>query len=255
MKLLKTRALILRSRPLGERDRLLSLFTYEQGKLTAVAPGARKVKSRLAAGVDYFNCGHFLLYRGKSLFTVTQLEIEINFVQIRKNIRAYACGMYFCELVEKLLEEGEPLPAVFNLLLGCWSCLDKNNNVDGEIMARFFELRLLALLGYRPHLQGCLYCGAAEGPFFWNNSAGGILCQQCRPRAGEVYALDKGTLALANHLLGLRPAKVRNIRAGDKQKKELRLFIGQFLQYWTAAGSLQGLSFLDGINNYLGDKS
>ncbi|NLJ55982.1 MAG: DNA repair protein RecO, partial [Firmicutes bacterium] len=110
MKLLKTRALILRSRPLGERDRLLSLFTYEQGKLTAVAPGARKVKSRLAAGVDYFNCGHFLLYRGKSLFTVTQLEIEINFVQIRKNIRAYACGMYFCELVEKLLEEGEPLP-------------------------------------------------------------------------------------------------------------------------------------------------
>ena len=254
MKLLKTRALILRSRPLGERDRLLSLLTWERGKLAAVAPGARKVKSRLAAGVDYFTCGFFLLYRGKSLYTVTQLEIETSFVQIRRDVKAYAYGMYLCELVEQLVEEGEPSPAIFNLLLECWSCLDEKN-VDGEILARFFELKLLSLLGYRPHLTGCLYCGDEQGPFFWNNSAGGILCERCRPREGEVFTLSRGTLALANHLLGLRPAKTRNIKAGVEQKKELQLFIGQFLQYWTSAGSLQGLSFLEEINNYSRDKS
>ena len=82
--MLKTRALVLRSRPLGERDRLLSLLTLEQGKLSAVAPGARKIKSKLAAGVDYFTCGSFLLYRGRSLFTVSQLEVETSFRNIRR---------------------------------------------------------------------------------------------------------------------------------------------------------------------------
>lgn len=254
MKLLKTRALVLRSRPLGERDRLLSLLTWERGKLSAVAPGARKVKSKLAAGVDYFTCGVFLLHRGRSLYTVNQLEIEVGFAQIRGNIKAYACGMYLCELVDKLVEEGQPVPAIFNLLLECWSCLNEKN-VDGEILARFFELKLLSLLGYRPHLSSCLYCGDERGPFFWNNKEGAIFCKRCCPREGEVFTLTRGTLALANFLLAARPARTRNIKAGIKQKKELQHFTGQFLQYWTAAGSLQGLSFLEEVNNYSQHKS
>lgn len=249
MKLLKTRALVLRSRPLGERDRLLTLLTRERGKLSAVAPGARKVKSKLAAGVDYFTCGVFLLYRGRSLYTVNQLEIETSFAQIRGNIKAYACGMYLCELVAKLVEEGQPVPSIFNLLLKCLSCLNEEN-VDGEILARFFELKLLSLLGYRPHLTGCLHCGDESGPFFWDNKEGAIFCKRCCSRDGDIFSLTGGTLALAKFLLAADPVGTRNIRAGIKQKKELQHFTGQFLQYWTAAGPLQGLSFLEDVYNY-----
>ncbi len=249
MRLLKTKALVLRSRPLGERDRLLSLLTRERGKLSAVAPGARKVKSKLAAGVDYFTCGVYLLYRGRSLYTVNQLEIEMSFAHIRGNIKSYAFGMYLCELIDKLVEEGQPVPDIFDLLLECYFCLN-GKKVDEELLARYFELRLLLLLGYRPHLTDCLYCGDKRGPFLWNNKEGAIFCRRCCPQGGEILILTRGTLALANYLLTAKMAGVEKIRAGIKQKKELQYFTGQFLQYWTTAGSLQGLSFLEEVNNH-----
>jgi DNA repair protein RecO (recombination protein O) len=252
VKMLKTRALVLRSRPLGERDRLLSLLTLEQGKLSAVAPGARKIKSKLAAGVDYFTCGSFLLYRGRSLFTVSQLEVETSFRNIRENIRAYAYGMFFAELTDKLLQEGEPAPEIFHLLFNCWSSLDENK-ADQELLARFFELKILSLLGYHPHLKGCLYCGSTAGPFFWSNSSGGIFCEKCRP-GGAVFPFAKGTCSLADSLLGMAPEKVANVRASAIQKKELKDFNHHFLQYWVDVTSFQGLSFLEKIVNVEKDK-
>ncbi|MDO9534284.1 MAG: DNA repair protein RecO [Bacillota bacterium] len=253
MKLLNTRALVLRSQPLGERDRLLSLLTWERGKLSAVAPGARKIKSKLAAGVDYFTCGSFLLHQGKSLYTVNQLEIETNFSRIGENIKDYAYGMYFAELAEKLLEEGESYPDVFDLLLSCWGhLLDKK--ADRDVLARFFELRILSILGYHPHFQDCLYCGDQLGPFFWNYSSGGVFCGKCRPGEEVVFPFSRGTHALAVRLLSLFPGKIANIRAADLQKKELQDFTWHFLQYWTAAGHLKGLSFLAKVNNSEGDK-
>lgn len=253
MKLLKTRALVLRSRPLGERDRLLSLLTRERGKLSAVAPGARKIKSKLAAGVDYFTCGSFLLYQGKSLFTVSQLEIESIFSRISENIKDYAYGMYFAELVERLLEEGDSYPDIFDLLFHCWGHLHEKK-ADRDVLARYFELRMLSILGYHPHFQDCLYCGDRLGPFFWNYSSGGVFCGKCRPGEGLVFPFSRGTHALASSLLNLAPGKITNIRAADLQKKELQDFTWHFLQYWTAAGHLKGLSFLAKVNNYEGDK-
>lgn len=247
MKLLKARALVLRSRPLGERDRLLSLLTLEHGKISAVAPGARKVKSKLAAGVDYFTCGSFLLYRGRSLYTVSQLEIEKSFRSIRMDIRAYAYGMYLAELTDKLLQEGEPYPEVFRLLLNCWSCLDENK-ADNELLGRFFELKILSLLGYHPHLKGCLYCGSTAGPFFWSNSSGGIFCEKCLPAEESVFPFSKGACSLAFSLLGMTPAKVSRIRASESQKKELKDFNHHFLRYWVEMSSFQGLAFLEKIN-------
>ncbi len=254
MKLFKTRALVLRSRPLGERDRLLSLFTWEKGKLGAVAPGARRIKSKLAAGVDYFTCASFLLHRGKSLCTVTQLEVEFAFRKIRENIKDYTYGMYFCELVEKLVEEGEPHPAIFNLLLECWRCLD-DSSADREILARYFELKLLSLLGYHPHFKDCLYCGDTKGPFFWSINSGGVFCERCRPREGAVFFISSGTHAMADRLLNLFPAaKILNLRATEEQKNELQGFTRQFLLQWTGTGPFKGLSFLEKLNAQEKDK-
>lgn len=254
MKLLKTRALVLRSRPLGERDRLLRLFTWEKGKLSAVAPGARKIKSKLAAGVDYFTCASLLLHTGKSLYTVTQLEIESTFRKISINIEDYTYGMYFCELLEKLVEEGEPYPAIFNLLLDCWRCLD-NGGVDREILARYYELKLLSLLGYHPHFKDCLYCGASGGPFFWSINSGGVFCERCRPSDTAVFLISSGTRAVADRLLNLSPAvKILNLRATEAQKKELQGFTRQFLMQWTGTGPFKGLSFLEKLNTQEKDK-
>lgn len=239
---------------MGERDRLLGLFTWERGKLSAVAPGARKIKSKLAAGVDYFTCASLLLYQGKSLYTVTQLEVETAFRNISTNAEGYAYGIYFCELLEKLVEEGEPHPAIFNLLWECWHCLE-HGGFDPEILARYYELKLLSLLGYHPHVKDCLYCGDSRGPFFWSANSGGIFCARCRPPDTVIFSISGGCRAVADRLLRASAfAEIPGLRMTEPQKKELQNFTRQFLGQWTAGGSFKGLSFLEKLNTSWKDK-
>jgi DNA repair protein RecO (recombination protein O) len=250
-KYFKVRALVIRSRPLGEADRLLNLFTFERGKLSAVAPGARKIKSRLAAGVELFNCGNFLLYKGRTLATITQSEIETSFRNIRDNIRNYAFGMYFNELVEKLSLEGETNVPLFRLLSETWQYLDQGK-ADRDLLARCFELKMLSLLGYKPHFRDCLQCGNPLPPFFWDNAAGGIVCSRCFPAESSALTFSGGTRALTNSLINCSPARLVNLRAQENQKKELKNILQQFLQYWTGIKNLQTLQFLEKIEDAMG---
>lgn len=246
-KYFKTLALVLRSRPLGERDRLLSLFTLERGKLSAVAPGARKMKSKLAAGVELFTCGSFLLYRGRSLATVTQLEIDTSFKNIQENIKDYAYGMYCCELVEKLCLEGEANPQLFKLLYDIWGFLDQGQ-ADRDLLARYFELGILTLLGYEPHFKNCLHCGETTPPFFWSNAVGGLICSNCSSFGKGAYPLSSGTRVLADSLMNCSPLKLAKLRAPDNQKKELMDILQLFMKYWTGIEHFQTLDFLEEIN-------
>lgn len=251
----KTQALVLRSRPLGERDRLLSLLTLERGRLSAVAPGARKIKSKLAAGVEPFTCSSFLLYRGRSLATVTQLEIVVSFKNIKENIENYAYGMYYSELVEKLFMEGETNPQLFKLLYTTLDYLDRGQ-ADRDLLARYFELGVLYLLGYEPHFQNCLHCGGTEFPLFWDNAAGGLTCSNCSSLGKNTFPLSRGTRVLAENLLDCPPEKLIKLRAQVSQKKELRGILHQFIQYWTGVEveRFQTLAFLEEINRESKDK-
>ena len=246
MKQLQTRALVLRSRPFGEKDRLLTLFSLEIGKISAKAPGARLIKSKLSAGVEPLTSASFLLHKGRSIYTVTQLQIEQSYGGIRANISDYAVGLYMAELIEKAVEEGEALPFVYNLLSECWSLLNEQKG-DRDVLARFFELALLNILGYSPHLTDCIFCGTAAAPFFWNSETGGIFCRDCS--AGlHASPLTGGTLALLRSFSSLSTSKIVNLRAPEEQKQELQSILQQYLQYWAGIGALQSMTFLRKIN-------
>ena len=234
---------MLRSRPFGETDRLLTLFTWAEGKVSAKAPGARRIKSKLAAAVEIFTCGHFLLYRGRTLFTVTQAQTQIRFDRLMMHMENYARGLYFAELVEKLLLEGESNTAVFRLLLAAWSMLQEGKG-DRELLTRFFELRLLLLLGFRPHCDDCLFCRDKEGPFYWNTAVGGLFCGRCRPPGQPGILLSRGAHALLKNLQHIAGRELQALRAPPGQQKELADFTGSFLQYWTEVGPLKSLSFM-----------
>ena len=245
LKLFQTKALVLRSRPFGEKDRLLTLFSLEAGKVTARAPGARHVKSKLSAGVEPLTSASFLLHRGRSIHTVSQLQVEQPYAKIRANIRDYALGLYLGELVDKTMEEGAASPPVYDLLADCWFLLNEQKG-DRDLLTRFFELTLLNILGYNPHFEDCIFCGSDKAPFFWNKSSGGIFCRDCS--AGQsAIPLTGGSLALLRSFSTLETAKTVNLRGTGEQKTELQVLLQQYLQYWTGIGPLQSLNFLQKI--------
>lgn len=247
MKYLQTRGLVVRSRAFAETDRLLTLLTWDEGKISAKAPGARRVKSKLAAAVELFTCGSFLLYRGKTLFTVSQAQVETRFQRLLVHVEDYAQALYFAELIERLLLEGEPAPGVFKLLLNSWSALEEGK-VDRDLLARFFELNLLLLLGFQPHSDNCLFCGDTKGPFYWSTSAGGIFCAQCRPGEQPGIPFSRGAHALLRSLQRVTEKELKVLRAPPSQQQELADFTARFIQYWTEVGPLKSLDFIKAEN-------
>src|SRR5215468_2707066 len=99
-----TTGLVLHRLNLGETDKILTLYTREHGKLSAVAKGARRAGSRLSGATELFTDSKFLLATGKTLDIVTQCEIRESFPALRNDLERLARATYFCELLDRMTQ-------------------------------------------------------------------------------------------------------------------------------------------------------
>ncbi|MEW5784660.1 MAG: DNA repair protein RecO [Bacillota bacterium] len=234
----KTDALVLLSRPLGEADRLITLLTWERGKVNAVARGARKTMSKLAAGVDLFTYGHYTLYQGRNLATITGQQVKEHFQFFREDPARYPYGLFLAELAGRVISGEEPCPPVCRLLLDGWRLLGEE--IDRQLLCRAFELKLLALAGYRPGLDSCLQCGSPTAAWF-NPARGGLLCGEC---GGGGVRLDPDTIALAGRLLEAPVRQLSLLRVRARQKEQLGEMTASFISYHLDIGEIRSLRLL-----------
>ena len=176
----RTEAVVLRRSDFSEADRLLTLYTPRFGKRRVIAKGVRKTTSRLAGHIELFTRVQLLLAQGRNLDIVTQAEIVVPYRALRLDLERISLAYYVAELLDKLTgeteEEGQ-IP-VYTLLVETLDALDTAPRP--ELAVRRFELRLLALLGYRPYLFNCASCQEelTEAADRWT-PAGGMLCNRC----------------------------------------------------------------------------
>jgi len=181
-----TRAIVLRSRPLGEKDRVVTLFSPERGKFSAAARGARTTKSKLAALSQPLVLGRFLLAHGRSLDILTQGEIERAHTNIAGDVVKTAWATYWCELCDAL-PEGHAEVGIWELLERALERLDERETAQAEAIGRWFEVRLLGFLGFSPTLGRCVVCHTkiviapheAARKVAFSPSRGGTLCANC----------------------------------------------------------------------------
>jgi DNA repair protein RecO (recombination protein O) len=188
MPLYKEQGIVLRSHKLGEADKIVSILTQGSGKVRAVAKGIRKTRSRFGARLEPFTHVSLLLYRGKSLDTVTQAEIISPFVTLRGSFDLIAAGETMLEATDKVAEEHERNVRLFLLLLAGMRALDRTPR-DPAAVAEAFLLRMLSLSGFHPSLSACAVCGS-PGPHEWFDAGqGGVVCgADAEPGAGRVPA-------------------------------------------------------------------
>lgn len=247
---LKTEGLIIRSSSYGEADKLLNLLTLEGGRLPAIAKGACKPGSRLSGPVLLFTRGDYLLYKGKTLFTLTQGEILDSYQSLRDDLEKYAYGQYFCELMGRVLEEREPCPEMYLLLRAAFEALLQGG--DLETLARAYELKLLKGLGYAPYLGGCLACSrqVVPGSARLSCKEGGLLCPRCSARDKGALKLSPGSLPLLQRLLTPGFSRLKVLRLSPIQKKELLLVTKGLLGFSTSLGPCKSLAFLEELGLY-----
>ena len=163
---LHTKALVLRETAYKESDKILTLLTQEQGKLTASARGCRRKGSPLAAGSQLLVWSDFILYEYQGRWSVKEAEVEREFRGMREDLDKFALGCYFGEVTQTLALEGLPSPELLSLILNSLHALDRLDRPLALIKGGF-ELRAMCLAGYEPVLDACAVCGCQpEEPRF-----------------------------------------------------------------------------------------
>jgi len=173
----RTNAVVLRTYKSGEADRIVVLMTEAEGKVRAVAKGARKSK-RTAALLDSLSHVDVQLYRGKGdLDTVAQVQAVDTFGSIRGDLDRFTRAASFVEAVDHVTPDREPHERLYHMLVGAMRLVNGDNPT---LTSAGFFLKLLALEGLEPVLDRCISCGD-DGPLVAFDPVNcGTRCTSCR---------------------------------------------------------------------------
>ncbi|MGH7157663.1 MAG: DNA repair protein RecO [Candidatus Saccharimonadales bacterium] len=152
MKQTVTRAIVLRRTDYGEADRILTLLTPDQGKLSLLAKGVRRVKSKLAGGIELFSTSDITFIRGRGeVGTLVSARLEKHYANIVQDLDRTMLGYELIKMLHKNTED-EPESSYFSLLEQAFEAL--NDPVVAPDLARlWFFAQLLRLSGHEPNLQ------------------------------------------------------------------------------------------------------
>jgi DNA repair protein RecO (recombination protein O) len=222
---------VLRHSDWGEADRLLWMYTLELGKIRAVAKGARKIRSRKAGHLEPFTRASLLLAKGRDILLITQAETLDAFLLLREDLAGITYASYVAELLDRFTyEEGEN-KALYRLLVDTLTRL--SNEKDRDLVTRFYELRLLDLVGFRPELFRCLGCGAdiqAQDQYF-SAQEGGILCPRCGAGARAAQPISTDALRYMRHFQRSNFSEAKRARIKHEIHRELENILQHYLTY------------------------
>ncbi len=226
----RTEALVLRHFDYGEADRVLTLYTPHYGKLSAIAKGSRRVKSRSAGHVDLFTRCSLLLARGRNFDVISQAEGIEHFQTLRLDLIRSSRAHYLTELLDAFTPEHLPNPRLYSTYVACLRCLDQTNPT---LLLRAFEMTLLDQSGYLPELANCLGCGKniVPEPNHFSIELGGVLCPQCGHLDPSARPISIPALKLLRNLRNNAQAVLALKSVDDQLGREIEERLRDYIVY------------------------
>jgi len=233
-------AVVLRHADWGEADRLLTLYTRERGKVRAIAKGARKVKSRKAGHLEPFTRVTLQLARGRDLLIVTDAETIDAYQPLREDLIKTGYASYLVELLDRFTyEEESENTNIFRLLTASLSRVA--DEPDPWLAIRYYEVRLLEHLGFRPQLFACANCREeikAVDQFF-SAAQGGVLCPRCgaspstmlRASLPGVWNVSVEALKYLRHFQRSSYTEAQRARPSPQVRDEVEALIQHYVTY------------------------
>lgn len=210
MSLLKVNGIVLRYSDYKENDRMLTLFTRENGRVEVIARASRRAKSPLLSATQPFAYGEFVLFKNQDRYSVNSCDIKEMFYNISEDVDRFAAGAYMLSLINDTIQLEEPNEELFSLLYHSLSFLaySKCNHIDLTIC---FLVKLLDISGYRPSITACAKCGRdlrQESTMGFISSFGGAVCSSCCPTAVSIEPISLEALRRMLLLSDLEMQKV-----------------------------------------------
>lgn len=189
-----TPAIVLRSRPFGESDKIVSLLTKDFGKISGIAKGAMRSRKRFVNSLEPFALVN-LRFQDRphsNLAFILTADLTVGYRHLGNSLEAISHAAYLVEITDGLLGEREESRAVYQHLSDSLRYLEEYGTSLRFLTS--YELKLLRLVGYQPVLDQCRRCGKeplepAAQPWYFSPVEGGILCDSCAASRRETLPL------------------------------------------------------------------
>ncbi len=221
----ETDALVIRMADFSESSRVVTLFTRDFGKVSALAKGAKRIKGAFESALDLLSHVRILFLRKStdSLDLLTEAQLISRFRPREKNLSHLYGGYYVAELLDSLTEIHDPHPRLFDEAIDTLQSLAQAE--DPRLIIIRFEIVLLREIGQLPEFETCLVCGAPcefrEGIRYWV-SQGGLICRNCGKPEYQQSQIHPGTIHVLKQLAASDRTLANRLKASPLQLKELR---------------------------------
>lgn len=192
-----------------DNDKILRVLSRDKGNIQLIAKGARKSKSKLlnvSQILCYSKCD---LSNKGDMYILSNGELIKNFFNIRTNLDAFFMSSYILELIDYVSRQTECIPNLFEMTLKFFTVIDELSKYDEskndlDILVSMFEIKLASMLGYRPVLSNCIYCGRTiKVKSHIDTENGGLICDSClkKYRNRNLFLLDEKSIVLIEKLI------------------------------------------------------
>ena len=213
-----------------DNDRILTLFTREQGLLSASARGCRRPNSPLLCCSELFAYGEYVFFESRGRYTLDSCDLRETFYPLREDVERFAAGMLMLCVTEHGGVSGERAEELFQLLYYALSYTAYGAARPADL-ALCFMVRALSLLGFTPMLTRCARCGTdlrSRRVLRFSPALGGAACENCAPNAASVSALS---LEALRRMLLLEDADMKKVALPDAVRHELCRLLRDYGEY------------------------
>jgi DNA repair protein RecO (recombination protein O) len=229
-----TDALVIGSMRYREADRIVTLYTRDRGRLSAIAKGVRRTKSKVGGRLEPFSLVRMSLHAGRgTLYTVVGVDTVRTFQGVREELFRMEEGARLLAAVRHLFPAEEGSVPAFNLLVrGVARLAEAEDAATAAGVVLATRLKLLVLLGYAPETEHCARCGS-EGPLYgFSPGLGGVICEPCIEAAGVAcFALSPGAVATLRCLVENPLADLKDLELDDRATAEVEQVVAQTLAF------------------------
>lgn len=219
--------MVLKTADFKESDKLVWLYTEKLGKISAIAKGAKRSKSKFLSLTLPFCYGDYVVFKGKNLYTISEGEVIQSFQNLLRDLDTLTYSSYLCELIDISMIEEESNHDLFKEFVSVFYLI-KGEAGDIETLVYAFEIKLLAATGYGLNLEFCTHCKKriATSNFIDIQSLGGV-CKECTSLNG--VNISNTTYNALKYLIKLPIEKVYRLQLNPETKKELRKLLSMFI--------------------------
>ena len=228
----QTSAVVLDLRDHGESDKIVTFFSDTIGKFTGIAKGAKRSKKRFVNKLELFTLlfVDFTENIRSTLVRIDAAELLDPHVRLRENYTAYTAAALVSEMYIHGTRELDADPDLFRLLY--WDLDQLTRGMDPARSILVFLIKFYTLLGYQPHLSGCIKCAtlsAKKVPYRFHINRNAIVCASCAGTSGpEDIILSLNTIMMLAKAMEMGLDKVGRLQFSDTSIIEATKFLKRY---------------------------